>query len=281
MTDVAAGWYPDPTIPGGERWWNGEAWGDEVRALATAPIVPPESAYVPPPAPQYVPPPAPAPQYVPAAAPGKAKSGCLGTSMGVMFGILGAIVLLVGGCIAVFAVASGGGDDGQSVAVDRVEGDVSEIAGAESESDEVAEKGTIENPYQFGEAHTREAGLLGAGWTISVDEVRSISKGILADEADPRTCMAIIVTVTLDSLDGDELTANPFSFPDMAVVDMNGKKSEDGFMECDGSELVAEGITGKFELELTVGGTGRFYDPVLLETPTYQYVAVESTVYGS
>ncbi len=283
MTDVAAGWYPDPTNDAQVRWWDGEAWTEVVR-MAEEPVVEPvpEPVYMPPPEPAYIPAPAAAAQYYPpspqqyapaAATPEKTKRGCLGTSMAVMFGILGAIVLLAGGCIAVIAMASGGDDDDETV---------SPLVDGESETDgAAAEKGTIENPYLFGEAHTREAGFLGAGWTISVDEVRSIPKGIFADETDPRTCMAIIVTVTLDSLEGDELTANPFSFPEMAVVDMNGKKSEDGFVECDGAELAAEGITSKYELELTVGGTGRFYDPVLLETPNYQYVAVESTIYGS
>lgn len=43
MTDArnlpAAGWYPDPENPAGERWWNGASWSDQKRASQT--VVPP------------------------------------------------------------------------------------------------------------------------------------------------------------------------------------------------------------------------------------------------
>ena len=42
MSDVAAGWYPDPTNGLAERWWTGQAWGEDVRPLAApAPSMPP------------------------------------------------------------------------------------------------------------------------------------------------------------------------------------------------------------------------------------------------
>jgi hypothetical protein len=29
---VAAGWYPDPTVPGANRWWDGHQWGPSAPA---------------------------------------------------------------------------------------------------------------------------------------------------------------------------------------------------------------------------------------------------------
>lgn len=31
MTTTPAGWYPDPAGSGGQRWWNGSTWGDQVQ----------------------------------------------------------------------------------------------------------------------------------------------------------------------------------------------------------------------------------------------------------
>lgn len=90
MTTPAEGWYPDPIEPGQERWWTGTEWSDNVRlGQAAPPPAPPPFAPIPPAPPM----------------PDK-KSGCLGVGLGVMFGILGAIVLLVGGCVAIFVTAA-------------------------------------------------------------------------------------------------------------------------------------------------------------------------------
>ena len=34
MTAPAAGWYPDPAGSGGQRWWNGSTWGEQVQPAA-------------------------------------------------------------------------------------------------------------------------------------------------------------------------------------------------------------------------------------------------------
>ena len=35
-TAAAPGWYPDPTMPGTQRYWTGEAWSDHVAPAATS-----------------------------------------------------------------------------------------------------------------------------------------------------------------------------------------------------------------------------------------------------
>jgi len=74
-----AGWYPDPTVPGQERWWDGAAWTEAVRPVATPPTPtqppPPPQAPAPPPPPSGpppgagYPPPPPGPGYSPGSFP--------------------------------------------------------------------------------------------------------------------------------------------------------------------------------------------------------------------
>lgn len=33
---AVAGWYPDPQLPGSQRWWDGKAWTAEVRTATDA-----------------------------------------------------------------------------------------------------------------------------------------------------------------------------------------------------------------------------------------------------
>lgn len=36
-----AGWYPDPSAPGSQRWFDGSSWTDQVRPAEAAPAPPP------------------------------------------------------------------------------------------------------------------------------------------------------------------------------------------------------------------------------------------------
>lgn len=272
MNSTPEGWYPD-AVPGQERWWTGTEWGTEVRAIAgdhpAAPVPPPAG-----PAPG----PSPGSPGVTTGPTNEKKSGCLGIGMGVMFGIIGAFVLLIGGCAALVASSS---DEVRNA----IEADPSTSAAdggsAATGGTGDADRGTRENPLPFGEAHARRPGLLGAGWSVSIDEVREIPRDpFFTEDGDSRICLAVLVSVTLDSLTGDELVANPFSLPDVNLVSADGQKAVDGFLECDGSSLQAEGFSAKFSLELIEGGSGRYYDPVLVDSADYDFVAVESTVYA-
>ncbi len=148
-----AGWYPDPTQSGSERWWDGVAWGPQTRlSPAVAPVVAPPAAPAPAPVPS-------APTLLPATANSslptpeaignpKTKSGCLGLSSGAMLAIiagLGLLVLLAGG---VFLGMLAGNDE-DTVEATRTTASESETTspsssgGATSETTSAADTGSV------------------------------------------------------------------------------------------------------------------------------------------
>ncbi|MEM9894628.1 MAG: DUF2510 domain-containing protein, partial [Actinomycetota bacterium] len=47
----AAGWYPDSSNPGMERWWDGQAWSQQTRPVGAPPPGPGPRPHRPPPHP--------------------------------------------------------------------------------------------------------------------------------------------------------------------------------------------------------------------------------------
>lgn len=113
MTDnsgrAPAGWYADTNQPGTERWWDGQAWTEHIRPAGAPP--PPVASYERHAAAGHHHAAGSAPaQPQPVEAP-RQGSGCFGIATGVMVGIVAAVVILVGGCVALLAGNIDAADD--------------------------------------------------------------------------------------------------------------------------------------------------------------------------
>ena len=100
MSDVPAGWQPDPENPGGLRYWDGSQW-TEHRQAAPAPAPPPA------PAPAYGAPPPygaapgygqPGTPFVPTGAPVSNNSGCLKWGL-IALGVVVVFTIIGAGCL--------------------------------------------------------------------------------------------------------------------------------------------------------------------------------------
>lgn len=136
----------------------------------------------------------------------------------------------------------------------------------------VSSGGPDDGPYSFGDAHTRKAGFTGAGWTVSIDDV--VELNALAGDLD--TCLAVIGTATLDTLD-EGLTSNPFSFPEVVLI-QDGVQNND-FAVCNTDDLDAQGMIQSGGASITEGTTITWYQTFGVLNDGYDLVAIEETVY--
>ena len=123
----------------------------------------------------------------------------------------------------------------------------------------------------FGEAHTRDPGFGGEGWTVSIDDVVPIET--FFSDGD---CLAIVGTATLDSLD-EGLTSTGFSFPEASLFQAGVKNSGLGF--CDGTGLESQGMVLYLNAEVTVGTTFTWFKPFEVVQTDFDFAAIEDTVY--
>jgi len=139
------------------------------------------------------------------------------------------------------------------------------------------ELGTKENPYPLGQAHSRAPGFSGAGWSISIDEV-FVDVTLDRWNNEPGRCIVLTGTATLESLEGDELTASSFSFPEIVVI-ADGRKAESTVHECVVGEVTTD-TEWILDLELMPGATARWHREFMApEGSKVDLVAVENTVY--
>ena len=178
-------------------------------------------------------------------------------------------------------------DDSAEVDESTADTDVSEESAGDDESADVAEapedvEEQVSDPVEtgpviiaataFGEAHTRDPGLLGEGWTLSIDEV--ISAPPVIDGEDD--CLAVTGTATLDSLE-EGLTSSGFSFPTVKLVQNGVVNMRVGF--CDTSGLEASGLISSVGAEVTEGTTFQWFQTFAVTEEAYDFVAIEETVY--
>ncbi len=127
-----AGWYADANQPGTERWWDGQSWTDHVRPMG-APPPPPTAVYEP----QATMGGLGAPGQAATPAP-RRGSGCFGIASGVMVGIIAAVVILVGGCVALVAGGLNAANDELTSVTTSVQQTETEID-AENDADTTAD----------------------------------------------------------------------------------------------------------------------------------------------
>lgn len=261
----APGWYDDPSSPGFERWWDGSAWGQQRPAGPTGHDHP-------------VP-----PQPVAAPASPDVKSGgtgCFGIATGVMFGIVGAMALVLVGCVALIAANTDSGDG--VVLAETGDGDDEVVAGPETGSDE-ADVGTRENPLPLGTAHSRKVGLTGTGWDISIDEVQWVELGQFAESGETGNCLVIAGTATAREVETDDGLSNIFSFPEIiAVVDGVQLNPVDAFPACDAQPTGFEDHLTSTDMSFAEGGSGKWVKPfhVAQQDASLDWIAVEEVIYA-
>ena len=106
MSDMGTpvpGWYPEPNDPGTERWWDGQASGDQTQIAGAQQTPPASSVFSPPPTPGQIDGPADSP---PGSGPQPtAKSRCIGIPPALAVALVALLALLLGGCAVLFVGA--------------------------------------------------------------------------------------------------------------------------------------------------------------------------------
>ncbi len=210
------------------------------------------------------------------------KSG-MSTGTKILIGLVGFFALGFVGCVGVVALAASGDGSDEASGNNEQQGETAlPFDDSPEDASDTNEFGSLENPYPFGTPHSREPGLLGAGWTVSIDEVRTIKDSEFFTPEVDGTCLAVVGTATLDSLDNeDELTSNGFSFPQIKMV-VEGKDLDSDIAACEVESLNNEGLTWILDAELTPGTTIQWYQTFRPTTDgTYDFVAIENDVYAA
>lgn len=199
-----AGWYPDPTNPNTQRYWDGERWTEHVQPLvdgqpppptqryeAPVPAAPVSAAAPGPPAPAPWPPgPGPQPQYAapPAAAPKQGMSTA--GKVLIVIGVL--MVLLVGGCVSLVVVAADNVGDSIEETITEFEESsgtdqpaTSPVPLEETASDSGGEPGSRQSPLPFDVPVDLQWSSFGDAddsvWTTTIGPPRDITADVMAE----------------------------------------------------------------------------------------------------
>jgi len=209
----------------------------------------------------------------------------MSTGLKILLGFVAFFSVGLIGCVGLVVVSAGSIEesDTASNSGDSSETDDEPVEALpfDDKTDADDDLGSVETPYPFGTSHSREPGLLGAGWTISIDEVRTVGdQEFFAPETDG-TCLVVLGTATLDTLDlDDELTSNGFSFPEIKLI-AEGIEVESAIGSCETESLKGEGFVWVLDTELTPGTTVQWFQVFRPNTDgSYDFVAVENKVYA-
>lgn len=190
-----AGWYPSPSQPGQNEYWDGQRWTGQV-----APIVPPA--------------PAPAPMTAPAPAGEDKKPLWKRKIMWPVYGFIGLIVIV--------AAAGGGANDpdveaNAATAVDDVESEEPAVEEPQEEPTPDADAvGTRANPVRLGDTATFTLDALGDAdgsvWTLTVtgpatDGTQAVADGnqFNSPPEDGNVFVFVPISLTLDSANKEPL----------------------------------------------------------------------------
>jgi hypothetical protein len=206
-----------------------------------------------------------------------------------MAGIIGAVVVLVGGCVAVLG---SGSNEGAIEVVDppntTEQTDSSQVGsdddpGTDLENEpEVGAPGSRDNPLALGQLHSRNVGFTGTGWDISIDKIERIGLGPLSSSEDTGECLVISGTAVAREVDTEDGLSNIFSFPEVVVV-VDGVQVSglDSPFACDAKPAGYESHLQGVDMSLAEGGSANWVTVFNLREVGGQidWIAIEEVVY--